>query len=203
MVEMVKDYKLYHVTVTKPYKRAFAANQTVCAGNSYNPFFQFYENAREYCVTNRSTGAIIPVKAVAWLRQVQEGNIQVPPEALANNALEVARHYVMLCRELLMEEIRREEFNGDPPSRQRCLYACETVAEAQFWNRRIGGGGTICELTCSGIIHRADASLLLGDSEPLSVTKERARQYWRGEIGQNPEMETLFVGEAVITGFGL
>lgn len=58
-------------------------------------------------------------------------------------------------------------------------------------------------MTCTGIIHRADARLLLGDSEPLSVTKERARRYWRGEIGQDPEMETLFVGDAVITGFGL
>jgi hypothetical protein len=40
----------------------------------------------------------------------------------------------------------------------------------------------------------------LGGSEPLSVTRERARTYWRGEAGQNPEMETLFVGDAKVAG---
>lgn len=203
MVEKVIDRKLYHVTATKPYKLAFTANQTVCVGKTYNPFFQFYENSREYPVTDVDTGATIQRKAVSWLRQVRDRTIRTTPETLANIAFDVTQHYLILCRELLMEEIRREEFNGEPPSRQRCLYACDTLTEAQYWRRRIGDGGTICELTCTGAIHRADAALLLGDSEPLSVTKERARRYWSGEIGQNSEMETLFVGEAVVTGFGL
>lgn len=61
----------------------------------------------------------------------------------------------------------------------------------------------ICELTCTGTIQRADASLLLGDSEPLLETRDRARRYWRGETSASPEMETLFIGEATVTGFGL
>ena len=122
---------------------------------------------------------------------------------LAQLAVEVTQHYVMLCRELLMEEIRREEFNSEPPSRQHCLYACETLDEARYWNQRIGDNGAICQLTCTGTAHRADARLLLADSEPLSVTKDRARQYWRGDVGQNSEMETLFVGDAKVAGFGL
>jgi hypothetical protein len=43
---------------------------------------------------------------------------------------------------------------------------------------------------------------LLGDSEPLSVTRERARKYWQGEASESPQWETLFVGEAKVTGFG-
>jgi Protein of unknown function (DUF2441) len=203
MVKQIKGQKLYHVTFTKPYKQAFTADQIVHIGDADNPFFSFYEGAREYPVTDGDTGEIIQVKAVAWLRRVQAGTIRTTPEILARLAVEVTQHYVMLCRELLMEEIRRVEFNGEPPSRQRCLYACDTLEEARYWNQRIGENGTICELTCTGTVHRADARLLLGDSEPLSVTKDRGRRYWRGEAGEKPEWETLFVGDATVTGFGL
>lgn len=203
MPQLIDKGRLYHVTVAKPYKRPFLANQTVRIGDTDNPFFRFYEGAREYQVTDGDTGAVIQVKAVAWLKRVRAGTIQTTAQMLAQIAVEVTEHYVMLSRELLMEEVRREEFNGEPPSRQRCLYACETLEEARYWNNRIGDNGAICELSCTGAIHRADARLLLADSEPLSVTRDRARQYWRGEVGENPEMETLFVGDAVVTAFGL
>jgi hypothetical protein len=201
MVEQVTDRKLYHVTVAKPYKQPFTAGQAVRIGDTNNPFFQFYEGSREYPITHN--GAMVNVKAVAWLRQVRDGTINTSPDILARIGTEVAIHYVMLCRELIMEEIRRDEFKSEPPSRQRCLYACDTLDEAQYWNQRIGENGTICELTCTGSIHRADAKLLLGDSEPLSLTRDRARAYWRGEAGEAPELETLFVGKATVTGFGL
>jgi hypothetical protein len=51
--------------------------------------------------------------------------------------------------------------------------------------------------------HRADARLLVGDSEPLSKTVERGRTYWRGELSSSPELETLFVGDAVVTAVDL
>jgi Protein of unknown function (DUF2441) len=200
MVEQVSNFKLYHVTLTKPYKEAFVANQSIKAGSDYNPFFGFYEGSREYPVT-QADGNVTMIKAVAFLRQARDGLINAPQ--LGTIAAEVATHYVMLCRELLMEEIRQNEFSSEPPSRQRCLFGCGSLAEAQYWNKRIGENGKICELTCSGTIHRADARLLLGDSEPLSVTRERARAYWRGDLGQNPEMETLFVGDATVSQFGL
>lgn len=102
-----------------------------------------------------------------------------------------------------MEEIRQAEFGSKAPSRQSCLYVCETLAEARYWNQRLAEDGDICELTCTGIIHRADARLLLGESEPLSVPKDRARQYWRGDVTVNREPETLFSGQATGTAFGL
>lgn len=199
MAEEVANRKLYHVTVTTPYKQAFTLNQQIEIGCSDNPFFAFYEGERKYPVTNSCTGQIVQVSAVAWLRQVRDGTITTQLQTLAPIATEVAVHYMMLARELLMEDIRKVEFRGAPPSRQRCLYACESLADARYWKNRIGANGTVCELTCTGTIHRADAGHLLGDSEPLSVTRDRARAYWRGDVGSNSEMETLFIGDAIVT----
>lgn len=200
MVERISGRKLFHLTETKPYKQALVRDQVVTTGESYTPFFGFYEGSRSYPVTLGS-GTTVHVPAVDFLKQVRDGNINCP--MLPTIAAEVAQHYVMLCRELIMEDIRLAEFKGEPPSRQRCLYACDSVDEARYWKQLVGPESTVCELTCTGTIHRADASLLLSDSEPLSITKERARRYWRGEAGDSPQWETLFVGEATVTGFGL
>jgi hypothetical protein len=202
MVSQVESHRLYHVTQTKFYKQAFVAEQHVSIGTQHNPFFGFYEGAREYPVTDGDTGAILQVKAVDWLTRVRDGRIQTSHEILASIAYDVTQHYVMLCRELIMEEIRRDEFKSEPPSRQVCLYGCDTLEEAQSW-RQLLGDGTICELTCDGIIHRADSRLMLKDSEPLSVTRERARSYWRGEASADPRFETLFVGAASVSAIGL
>jgi hypothetical protein len=200
MVEWVSGRRLFHLTETKPYKQAFIIGQVAKIGESYTPFFGFYEGSRTYPVTVEN-GATVQVPAVKFLKQVQAGNINCP--ILPTIAAEVAQHYVMLCRELIMEEIRLAEFEGKPPSRQRCLYACESVDEARYWKQLVGPGSAICELACTGTIHRADASLLLGDSEPLSVTRDRARRYWRGEAGESPQWETLFVGEIKVTRIGV
>ena len=202
LTELVRDTALFHVTVTKPYKQAFAAGQAVKIGADDNPFFRFYEGAREYPIVDN--GNMVNVKAVQWLRLVRDGQIAPHPGILPAIALEVAQHYVMLSRELIMEELRRDEFAGEPPSRQRCLYGCATLEEAKHWQGRLGDPtSSICELSCTGTIHRADAMLLLGDSEPLSVTRDRGRQYWRGEVSEKPEWETLFVGDAHVVRIGL
>jgi hypothetical protein len=133
MVEQVKTRTLYHVTATKPYKNEFAANQVVKVGDTFNPFFAFYEGSREYGVT-QPDGSVLQIKAVAFLRQVRDGQINSPQFAAI--ATEVALHYVMLVRELIMEEIRREEFGCAPPSRQRCLYLCDTLDEARYLERQ-------------------------------------------------------------------
>jgi hypothetical protein len=203
MVKQVTKKKFYHVTVAAPYKTPLVAGQTIKVGGNHNPFFGFYENAIQYPVIDHLTGTTFQVKAVEWLKRVKAGTINpASPQVLAQIAQNVAMHYVILSRELIMEEIRAKSF-PDAPSRHTCIYAGETMAEAQQWNGKLGGAGTICELTCTGTIHRADSCLLLSDSEPLSVTRDRANQYWSGEASPAPLMETLFIGDAKVTGFGL
>lgn len=116
MIERVNGRKLFHLTETKPYKQAFVMGQVVKIGESHTPFFGFYEGSRAYPVTLEN-GATVQVPAVKFLMQVQAGNINCP--TLPTIAAEVAQHYVMLCRELIMEDIRLAEFHGEPPSRQR------------------------------------------------------------------------------------
>nr|WP_256468909.1 DUF2441 domain-containing protein [Bradyrhizobium sp. 76] len=147
---------------------------------------------------------MVNVKAIRWLSLVREGQIAPHAGVLPAIALEVAQHYVMLSRELIMEDIRLNEFGGKPPSRQRCLYASDTLSEAKHWQSRLADpSSAICELSCTGTVLRADAALLLGDSEPLSETRKRARAYWRGESSLAPEWETLFVGKATVMRSGL
>jgi hypothetical protein len=203
MVEKISAQKFYQVTVTNEYKQAFVPNQKISVGSEHNPFFRFYETVLEYQVTDSQTGGQTQVNAVEWLHRVRMKTILTSYEILAEKAFEVSQHYMMLARELLMEQIRLDEFGGEPPSRQTCLFLSETVEEARTWISLLGGQGAVCELTCTGIIHRADSRLMVKVSEPLSVTKEKARAYWRGEASADPRMETLFAGDAVVSAVGL
>ena len=203
MVEAVEDHKLYQVTVSNAYKQAFVLGQKVAVGTEDNPFFRFYETVLEYDVPDGNTGAILRVNVVEWLHRVRMGTIIPQAGFLAATAWSVSQHYMMLARELLMEQIRLEEFDGEPPSRQKCLYLSNNPEEARGWIPLVGGNGTVCELSCTGKIHLADSRLMVMLSEPLATTREKARAYWRGEASSEPRMEALFEGNAVVTALGL
>jgi hypothetical protein len=203
MVEKIQNKKPYQVTVTNGYKQAFVAGQSVDVGVEHNPFFKFYEATLEFPVTNGDTGATENVNAVDWLFRVRDKTILTSYEMLAAKAVEVSQHYMMLARELILEQICLGEFGGEPPSRQTCLYLAETIEEARAWIPLLGGQGAVCELICTGTIHRADSRLMVKVSEPLSVTRDKARAYWRGEASADPRMETLFNGKATVSAVGL
>jgi len=203
LVKHVRNRKFYQITLTNSYKQAFVLEQSVEIGKEYNPFFRFYENTLNYPVTDGNTGASIQVNAVEWLHRVRMKTILTSYEILAEKAFEVSQHYLMLARELIMEQIRVEEFAGKPPSRQKCLFLCETVEEAKTWLPLLSGTGAVCELTCTGKFLRTDSSLMVKTSEPLSVTRDKARAYWSGDASSDPRMEILFEGEAKVTAIGL
>jgi Protein of unknown function (DUF2441) len=203
MTEKIQNQKLYQVTVINHYKQALVLNQQIDAGKDHNPFFRFYENTLEYPITDHQTGNLINVNAVEWLHRVKGNTINTSYDILAEKAFEVSQHYLMLARELIMEQIRVEEFSGEPPSRQTCLFLADTVEEARSWIPMLGGQGAVCELDCTGTIHRADSRLMVMISEPLSVTRDKARKYWKGEATGNPRMEILFDGTAIVSAVGL
>jgi hypothetical protein len=190
----VESHRLFHVTRSLVYNQnpPLAVGQAFICGDKHNPFFAFYERPRTYPV-HTETG-LVNVPAINFLKHVQAGRIR--PNNLAGDALQIAQHYIMLCRELIMEEIREKHF-PDLPSRKTCIWAAEDLDLARFWIERLGGqSARILELEVSGSLHRADANLMVGDSEPLSETYENGHAYWRGRRSPNPEMETLFTGTA-------
>ena len=195
MAQAVSDFRLFHVTrqITYNSHPPLTVGADVQVGKATNPFFGFYENARTYMV-GLPTG-YVRYGAIHFLKEVQAGRVR--SDQLPAVAVEVAQHYVMLTRELIMEEVRRE-VAPLAPSRQRCLWAAADLTLARHWKNRLGGDARILEIAVKGTVFHADANLLLGDSEPLSVTYDRARRYWRGESGDAPDPEVLVAGRVTV-----
>lgn len=195
MIDYVVDREYFHVTRSLHYNNhaPLAIGAVIDVGTKHNPFFGFYEGVRAYPVTTPTGQVQCP--AIKFLKSVRDGMINCPNIALI--AVEVADHYVVLARELILEQVRIETA-PHAPSRQKCLWLADTLDEAKFWKERLGAVGSIARLQVSGIVHRADAFHLLGDSEPLTTTYDRAHRYWRGEPSSIPELETLFCGTAKI-----
>ncbi|MHB8886531.1 MAG: DUF2441 domain-containing protein [Methylovirgula sp.] len=195
MVEQIAGGEFFHVTRDLPHNQHAPLTIGVMleAGSKLNPFFGFFEGVRSYPVTTPAAAVRMP--AIKFLKSVSRGEINCP--TLPKIAADVAEHYLLLAREIIMEQVRRE-IVPDAPSRQTCLWLTDTIDAARVWGARLGGDYRIARLKVRGIIQRADAALLLGDSEPLSKTYDRARAYWEGQYTARPEAETLFSGSAEV-----
>lgn len=198
MPETIFGEEFFHVTRTLAYNDnpPVEIGSQFEVGKKHNPFFGFYENERKYAVDDPS--GPIEVKAIKFLSSVKNGQINCPN--LPSIAHQIAEHYIMLVRELIMEEVRKE-VAPDAPSRKSCLWVIENMDQARHWLNRLSGDSRIVRLSLNGVIHRADANLLLGDSEPLSVTYAKAHAYWRGTMSDSPELEAVFHGTAIVVAF--
>ena len=190
------QFECFHVRRQLPYgpTAALSVGDTFHIGSNNNPFFQFYENTRAYSVTMQD-GQGIMLPALSFLKAVQAGEVQCGN--LPAVAVEVANHYLMLTRELIYEEVRREE-NAELPSRKTCLWVSDSHVQAQSWHQVLGQTGSILRLNVVGHRHVADSNLLVADSEPISTTYQKARSYWRGEASHSPRWETLISGQVTV-----
>jgi len=195
MVEKISEQKFFHVLHNHPHStfETLADGTEFTVGNSTNPFFGFYENIREYDANTLDGLKKIP--AIQYIKGVRDENLNVPNFPAI--ACEVAVHYMMLARELIMEDIR-QQIAPDAPSRKTSLWIVDNLEGAKFWLKHLGGEGTIVQLLATGTIHSADASYLLGDSEPLTQTYNKARSYWLGKTSDNAQPEILFSGKATV-----
>lgn len=196
MVETSARKRFFHVSA-RHVQNTFpelAVGQTIEIGNVHNAFFGYYERPLNY-VVHGNNGNTMTMKAIHYLNAFKQGAIQGAD--LPGHAHGIALHYLMLARELIMEEVRKE-ICPDAPSRQSCLWLAPTIEGARRWQGIIGANSVIYEIQAIGNLHRADANLLLSDSEALSVTYDRARRCWRGEVSENPNMEVLLRGRAKI-----
>ena len=106
----------------------------------------------------------------------------------------------MITRELMFEEVRKEEYT-DLPSRLKCLYVCKTKKEMNDWinifNRTNKKDFQLLKLKLTGKIFVGDASFILRQNISLNRKKEQAKMYWSGKKKDNIN-EYLFVGTAVV-----
>lgn len=190
-----KEY--FHVSCEHAYNKfsRLETGSTVLCGLRSNSFFSFYED--ELLIPISGPNGTDHLKAMHYLNNVRLGNINPDYSTYPTYAYHIAQHYMMLARELVMEEVR-QKLRPEAPSRMSCLWIVETIEEGRYWQRRLDSPSRILVLQIDGIIHNADASLLLADSEPLSSTYERAQKYWRGELSDKPEREILFAGTALV-----
>lgn len=196
MVEAVADFEMFHVAQTVGYNRnpPMQVGQVLKIGLQHNPFFAYYETPPMFSVRTND-GSAHSLNPVHWLENVRLGN--VTPDNLPYAAHEIAKHFQTLSRELIME-LSRLEHQPAAPSRQFCLWVSDTADLRSHWHGRLDGVKAMVRLIGTGTIHRADAALLTGDAEPMSVTVDKARRYWLGESSEKPEPEILFVGTAEV-----
>jgi hypothetical protein len=173
-------------------------NSVIQIGAKSNPFFGFYENfQRTYPVTHPNAPPE-QVPAIEFLRRVKDG--QVKPNNLPFDAWTIARHFMMLARELIWENVRLAEFPQEP-SRQRCVWLIEDEQRTREWIKTIGCQPmtySVIKVRATGRALPADSRHLAGESEPLPVWYDRARRYWRGEMTSNPLREVLFEGTLMV-----
>jgi len=195
MVQQVVGAELFHVTRALDYNThpPLTVGATLDVGQQHNPFFAFFEQPRRYSVN--VDGQEVWVPAMKFLSGVREGSIT--PNQLPFDAWQIANHFMLLSRELAFEQVRLKE-RSDAPSRLTCLWCADTLEGARYWANRLGGNATIVKLSATGTIHRVNAALLMGDSEPYSETIRKASEYWQGYGGDEGEPEVLFAGTAKV-----
>lgn len=100
--------------------------------------------------------------------------------------------------EPIFEKIRAEGY-PDLPSRFNSIYVCEGVEELKFWyfKLREQSGRTpfkIYQLNLYGRIHKCDSNILELGILPDDKIIEKAHDYWKGKLENQPNPENLFFG---------
>lgn len=197
MVEAITEQSFFHINSTanlSPHD-LMRRGLFIEVGNQTNPFFRFYETyQRTYAVTDTNTSVVHQVPAIKFLRCIKDGT--VTSNMLPTIAVETAKHFLMLARELVWENVRLAEF-PDAPSRQRCIWLIRTLEDTKRWISQMGFQPNcywVVQVRGTGRILDVDANLLAGDSEPLPTWYEKARAYWMGKKSENPLPEVLFEG---------
>ena len=165
-------------------------------GRETNPYFRFFETERFVVPVTLQDGSSIESPAVKFLGAAARG--EVPHPNLPRLAHDVATHFVTYLREVIWENVRRDEF-PELPSRQRCLWLIPTLEGVKYWLERMKPNGyQVLRVQVTGRIHRANELYLLGDSEPMSQTIEKARLYWSGSFPEGGQEEILFEGRVKV-----
>jgi hypothetical protein len=194
----MSEDEFFHISRKVPWCKhpALSAGQELTIGSAVNPYFNYYEEPKTFPV-QQADHTFVQVKAMRFLNLVHKG--QINPNNLPQDSLDVARHFMVLAREILWECVRKEKFS-DLPSRQRCIWLASSESNVQDWLKRMEctSNYSILRVKARGTVHKADERLLLGDTESFSETINKAERYWSGTMDSGSLEEIIFEGKLTI-----
>jgi len=181
--------------------------QTISIGSTFNPFFSFYQD-HYTCLQSPDTRRVFPIRwVVDHVLEVQDGKAEKLPELgfysydpveTLRGASLALKEYLMLIREFVFEEVRREQF-PDLPSRQKCIWVMETPESVVYWAGKMDIPKRLLKVRLAGEGHRASNDCLASDTLSLKEFRTNAVNYWSGEqSSSSPQHETLFEGSVYV-----
>ncbi len=157
-----------------------------------------------------SSGQPLPLNAIAeGMQQYLQTNQKAPfmpndyhfdAAKTFSEILPVLRTQLTLARELIFEEVRKENF-PDKFSRYKSIQVIPASKEAlAFWLPKLKQpNAKIYKLELTGKLHRNSVDLLNVNSVPAQFIRLNAYQYWLGNHGNDaPSDECIFEGLAKV-----
>ena len=187
MIYNVTDEIYYHINTGQ----RLQVGNTLIIGEKFNNFYYEIYNT-EHLKDEKDANEHL-------INMGKEQNLILKSDT-ANLIFQTVNDDAMITRELMFEEVRKEEYT-DLPSRLKCLYVCKTKKEMNDWinifNRTNKKNFQLLKLKLTGKIFVGDASFILRQNISLNRKKEQAKMYWSGKKKDNIN-EYLFVGTAVV-----
>jgi len=206
-MEIVQDEEYFHIQRTNM-PSPWQPGQTLVVGEMVNPFMGHYDD--HFTDIRSPTGHSFRIKwLVDHVLNVLDGRENKRPDLVAfysydpketlRRASEALKEYLMLVRELVFEDVRREHF-PQLPSRQKCIWVIPPEEKSvKFWYTQLSG--RLLRLRLTGKVHRTNQQYLTTDTLSLSEFRENAFKYWAGIKGKNSvEDEILFEGFVTVIG---
>jgi len=195
---MTSDF--FHIAMAYQYpwsRHAPLKSGDVLTTTDVNPFFNYYLNSYYPTETVKTPSGEVSFTRLQVLQELKEGRFTNPnSQHVARMGFETAKYFSNYARELIWENVRREEFLH-LPSRQRCAWLAQGEANLEYWLKRIGKKEeeiNVFRVVPNGSLHTASDEHLLVDVEPYDLTLQKARKYWSGIVTNPVATEILFEG---------
>ena len=185
----VENKIMYHISRDNNWN----IGDVLVAGEKDN---QFWSICKDYSKTVRVNGkemTIFQMIDIVPNFEITQNNITF----LYQNLKDIAKETAFYIREQVFEDIRQKHY-PELPSRQKCLWVCETDQLSYWKTMKESCQRSLLKLELNGELFCGDDHWLTADTFSSVVYTERAQHYWRGEMSISPRKEFLFYGKAIV-----
>lgn len=193
---MSNESLLYHIhTLGTPYDPLWKPGSTFTVKQGERNHFLRYCDTATIGI-HHPNGPTIPIsQAINKYQEAPEKLWHQHCRTLLQQAGKAVKEMGMYIREVIFEEIRRNQFS-DLPSRLSCIWLCDAAGITHWWPRLRSDNKIILKTRVVGTFHRANPAFLIADSIGHDELRSLARKYWSGETVRNePSEELLFCGQ--------